>query len=537
MNNYNVECYYPSDSNLHTLFEQQVARSPEAIALIDGQTQLNYAFLNNQANQLAYCLRERGVKIGSIVACHLEYASEVVLYTLAILKAGGTYLLLDPALPKHRILFLVENAEPVLIITDTIFVDDGSTASDTITPPVYTVDELSQAASTQKTENPLLLFDNESPAYLAYTSGSTGKPKGVLISHRSCVNHVYAFSNMFKLNPDDRIPLIASITFDVATEEMLPPLISGGTMVSSSPTYESMLDFNAEILKNKYTILNLPAPLWHTWTEYLARNELPIPESVRVVIVGSDKIYTKHYVEWSRLKGAERVLWVAAYGTTETAVTSSFYTTAHLDDLTDEPLIPIGKPIANTFLYVLDEDLQPVGMGEVGELYVGGHGVGLGYYKRPERTAEKFLPDPFCGEASGRMYRTGDLARYRLDGNFVCLGRKDHQIKINSLRFELGEIEATLIKHPAVQHAFVVMHQHDDDHEESKRLTAFIILKNSSVLKKEEVKLHLHNWSKEKLHRYVCPHAFLILLDVPLTSSGKIDRIHLAKIAIEYKEE
>lgn len=526
-----MKSYYPSDSHLHTLFEKQAAKTPEAIALINGDTVFTYAFLNEESNRLAYILRERGVKIGSIVACHLECSWEVVLYTLSILKVGGAYLLLDPTLPKERLLYIVEDASPVLIITDTAFVCRSLPS-----PPVYHVNELLCAASNQKTENLSLIFDNESPVYLAYTSGSTGKPKGVLISHRSCLNHAYAFSNMFKLNPTDRIPLIASISFDVATEEMIPPLISGCTMVSSNPSYESMEGFTEEILKNKYTILNLPTPLWHIWTEYLIKHRLPIPESIRVVIVGSDKIYTKHYRDWSRLEGAKNVFWVAAYGTTETTVTSSFYTTIHLDDLTDEPLVPIGKPIANTFLYILDENLQPVKAGESGELYIGGDGVALGYYKLPQMTAEKFLPDPFCGDPSGRMYKTGDMARCRPDGNFVCLGRQDHQIKIHGLRFELEEIEATLNEHEAVHHAFVVMHQEDEE-EESKKITAFITIKKALELEHEAIKAHLHHWSKEKLHRYVRPHAFVILLDLPLTSSGKVDRHHLKKIAIEYKEE
>lgn len=528
----NTQTSYPSDICIHTLFEEEVIKVPQLTAVMDGQISYTYHELNACINQLAYSLREQGIHEGVVVACHFKQSISVVLCILAILKAGGIYLLIDPNLPARRIEYFIENAEPKLIITDTGF----SISDQTEAVPVLHLKNLMQLSRSQKTENPLFIFNNENPAYMAYTSGTTGAPKGVLISHRSCVNHVYAFSKMFGLAPNDRVPMIASITFDVAIEEILPPLMSGCVVIASNPSYRLIKEFNDEIIKNKYTILNLPVPLWHTWAEFLFRNHLPLPESIRLVIVGSDKIYTKHYLEWREIEGAEKIQWVAAYGTTETAVTSSIYRTAHVDDLTDEPMIPIGKPIANTCLYLLDEYRYPVEVGDVGEIYIGGEGVGLGYYKLPEATAEKFLPDPFCEEPNGRMYKTGDMGRYRWDGNMVFLGRQDLQIKIHGLRFELGEIEAILNAHKEVKHAYVVLHQQDEQ-EESKRLTAFITLKEENLASSyDEMKLTLHEWSRERLHHFVQPHTFVILLDVPLTNSGKIDRAHLQKIAISYDE-
>lgn len=526
----NTRVSYPSNLCLHTLFEEEVVKVPELPAFIDDHTTYTYRELNARVNQLAYALRERGINEGSVVACHFERSSSVVLCILAILKAGGTYLLLDSNLPILRIQYFIDNAEPTLIITDT-----NLSIGDQIKVPVIEIKDLIQTSYSQKTENPLFAINSENPAYMAYTSGTTGTPKAVLISHKSCVNHIYAFSKMFELSPKDRVPLIASITFDVAIEEMLPPLLSGCVIVDSNPSYNMIKDFDDEIQKNKYTILNLPVPLWHSWSEYLFRNHLPLSESLRLVIVGSDKIYTKHYAEWREIQGADRIQWVAAYGTTETSVTSAFYTTANIDDLTDEVIVPIGKPIANTYIYLLDDHQQPVEIGEIGEIYIGGDGVGLGYYKLPEITAEKFLPNPFCSEPNGRLYRTGDMGRYRADGNIMCLGRHDLQIKIHGLRFELGEIEATLHENKEVKYAHVIMHQHDED-DKSKRLTAFITLKENSTVKHEEMKLLLHQWSNERLHHYVRPHTFVILLELPLTDNGKIDRAHLKKIAIEYKE-
>lgn len=530
----NTNSSYPSDLHLHTLFEEQVRKSPDAMALIDGES-FTYEELNRKANQLAYYLRDHGVNIGSIVSCHLENSLQVVIYILAILKAGGTYLLLDPKLPRERLLYFIENAEVFMVITDTEFKKEGLSESIFKSLQVLTAKETNESAQMYNIENLCLPFDYDNPAYLAYTSGTTGKPKAVLISHRSCVNHAYAFSKMLKLSPSDRVPLIASITFDVAIEEMVPPLISGCTLVSTNSTYENIKEFDDEVSRKEYTILNLPSPLWHTWTEYLIRTNGSIPKSLRLVIVGSDRIYTKHYEEWCRLPGAENVHWVGAYGTTETTVTSSFYTTAREDDLSSEAIIPIGKPIANTYFYLLNEKMEPLGVGEVGELYIGGDGIGLGYHKLPEETKKKFLPDPFCDTPNGRMYKTGDMARYRPDGNFVCLGRKDTQIKIRGLRFELGEIEAIINEHDHVQRSYVVMHQKDDE-DESKRLTAFITLKEGVKITDEKVKLHLHHWSTEKLHTFVRPHSFVILVELPVTSSGKVDRAHLEKIAIEYKE-
>lgn len=505
---------YPKHLCIHQLFEQQVQRTPEAIAIAGTQKQYPYAELNAQANQLARYLQSRGVGPETIVGCYLTRSSAIVLYMLAILKAGGAYLLLDPHLPARRLQYLVENAEPLLILADAPL----PVSVQKVAPDVVLVDEAGEKVRSLETSNITNPVQPQNAAYIAYTSGSTGRPKGVIITHQATVNHSYDFARRFRLTPRDRVPLMAPIAFDMATEEIIPPLMAGCTLVVSASQHTDMPAFTAEIIKEGYTILNIPAPLWHNWTEYLVDYQLAVPPSLRLVIVGSDKIYTKHFLDWKGLEGASDVAWVAAYGTTETTVTSTFYTTAHQDDLTQESIIPIGKPIANTALYVLDDNGQPVKPGEVGELYIGGHGLARGYHRLDDTTSDRFLPDPFSDEPNARMYKTGDQARMRPDGTVVCLGRKDLQVKLNGLRIELGEIETVLAEHPAVDEAVVVLRQLDDGKDD--HLVAFVTLRSGHDFGPE----HLQTFATDRLHRHMIPRHFVRLVDLPVTATGKLDR-------------
>ncbi|HTE57951.1 MAG TPA: amino acid adenylation domain-containing protein [Verrucomicrobiae bacterium] len=505
---------YPEHLCIHQLFEQQVQRTPDAIAIAGAQNQYTYAQLNAQANQLARYLQSRGVGPETVVGCYLTRSSAIVLYMLAILKAGGIYLLLDPHLPARRLHYLVENAGPLLILADASL----PASVQKIAPDVILVDEVQKSLHTLETSNVSSQVQPQNAAYIAYTSGSTGRPKGVIITHQATVNHSYDFAKRFRLTPRDRVPLMAPIAFDMATEEIIPPLMAGCTLVVSASQHTDMPAFTAEIIKEGYTILNVPAPLWRNWTEYLVDYQLAVPPSLRLVIVGSDKIYTKHFLEWKGLEGTSDVAWVAAYGTTETTVTSTFYTTAHQDDLSQEPTIPIGKPIANTTLYALDDDGQPVQPGEIGELYIGGHGLARGYHKLDDTTRDRFLPNPFSDEPDARMYKTGDQARMWPDGTVVCLGRKDLQVKLNGLRIELGEIEAILAEHPAVDEAVVVLrHTADgkDDH-----LVAFVTLRSGHDFGPE----HLQTFASDRLHRHMVPRHFVRLVDLPVAATGKLDR-------------
>lgn len=514
---------YPDSLCVHDLFETQAARKPNTLALIDASQTYTYAQLNEHANQLARTLQQYGVTQESVVGLYFTKSSTVVIYILSVLKAGGTYLLLDPNLPEERLAYFVKNAVPLIIIYDKKMPPAIQQLAKSITTLSF-----EHTARKMIPENLHTKISSNCLAYIAYTSGSTGNPKGAEITHQSTVNHALAFSRLFNLNETDRIPLMAPTSFDMATEEIIPPLISGCRLVTSANKQNHMPDFHSEIIRQEYTLLNIPAPLWHMWTDYLVKNNKPIPSKLRLVIVGSDKIYTKYLSQWKKLPHADTVDWVAAYGTTETTITSTFYTSAKNDDLSNEPLVPIGKPIANTFLYILDENQQPVPIGAVGELYIGGDGLARGYHRLDDLTAEKFIADPFSNKPGGRMYKTGDMARYRHDGNVVCLGRRDFQVKLNGLRIELGEIETTLLKHPKLKDVAVILYQ-PDEHEANKRLIAFVVNKKSNVDTEK-----IRTFARRRLHPYMIPHHIIILPELPRTNNGKIDRKTLEKDAVNY---
>lgn len=506
---------YPDKFCIHELFEEQAARTPDTVALIDGENQYTYAELNTLTNQIARFIRQNYVSNESIVGCYLTRSSAIVILTLAILKAGGCYILLDALTPKPRLNFILSEAEPVLIIFDdqiTGLEVGGRTKS-------LTFQDIRRFASSQSGDNLSLHLSNTNTAYIAFTSGSTGRPKGVVITHKSTVNHAYAFSKLFKLSSKDRVPIMAPIGFDMAIEEMIPPLISGCTLIVSKSKFIVMEDFNQEIEDNSYTILNLPVPVWLHWSEYLLANRLAIPQNVRIVIAGSEAIEVKIFKQWKNVARASNVWWVAAYGTTETTITSTFYTTAYADKLEEEPFIPIGKPIANTYAYILDEALQPLPIGKEGELYIGGQGVARGYFHHEGLTKERFISNPFIHERDERIYKTGDLARYRSDGTIVWLGRSDSQIKLYGLRIEPGEIEAILQHASFIKESVVVLRQRNDPGED-KQLVAFITIEPNKSFNEAEVRqLIFHN-----LPTLMAPHKYIVLPELPLNSNGKIDR-------------
>jgi non-ribosomal peptide synthetase component F len=309
------------------------------------------------------------------------------------------------------------------------------------------------------------------------------------------------------------------MAFDVVTEEVIPPLLSGSTLIVSEASHTDMEAFTKEILDNGYTILNIPAPMWHLWTEYLHINNLAIPPSVKLVLAASDKILTKVFTIWKQLKNAENVHWVAAYGTTETTVTSTFYLTAADDDLSGQPTMPIGLPIANTAIYLLDDAGNPVADDEIGEIYIAGDGVARGYQNLPEKTAQVFLPDPFSKEQGARMYKTGDQGRLLPNGVFACLGRKDLQVKVNGLRVELGEIESVINDYPGIHDAVVVMRTLDD-FEETKELVAYYTVYGGHTVSPDQLRAFVAS----RLHPQMVPSEFTGLSEMPMTVNEKVDR-------------
>jgi amino acid adenylation domain-containing protein len=498
---------------VHDLFIAQAERTPHAVALTNGNHSYTYAELDSLTNQLARYLQTQGVGPETIVSCWLHSSFMIVIYILAILKAGGAYLLLDPHLPAQRLRYMVEDAEPLLVLADRAPINAIKDRR------IIHTDKVEKEAQLFEESAPKSLVRSDNLVYVAYTSGSTGRPKGALITHAATVNHALAFSKLFQLHPGDRIPILAPFAFDMATEEMIPPLISGCTLVDAPSSSSSLKVFHRSCVAQHYTILNIPAPLWHQWTMYLYDHKISLPPELRLVIVGSDKIYVQTLQEWQALSGADHIQWAAAYGVTEATVTSTFYLTADHDDLHDELLVPIGRPIDNVAVYVLNAAGKPTKPHEVGEIYIGGAGVARGYHHLLDKTKASFVPDTFSKIPGAAMYRTGDLARRRMDGNIVWLGRKDSQIKINGLRIELSEIEAVIHEYPNVSEAIVTFIPSAIP-DQPGALKAHIQTKNGKDLDENS----LRNFLQSRLPSLMIPKQFVHIDKLPLNANGKVDR-------------
>ncbi len=431
--------------SLPELFEEQVAARPEALAVFSNKEQLTFAELNERANHLAHLLVARGIGPESLVGVCLEPSTDMIVALLGTLKAGAAYLPLDPSLPRERLQFMTEDAKPAVIVTP-----EGLSATD------YTDQSHRSDAD----------FDPRHLCYVIYTSGSTGSPKGVAVSHQSLVNHSLAVATAYGLTADDRVLQFASISFDVAAEEIFSALLSGASIFLPSEKVIDSVGLLRLIEEEKLSVLNLPAPLWHSWVRELAATDRRVPQGLRLLVVGSEKVSIEAYVAWRVLAPDTRL--INAYGTSETTITSILY---EPDANVAGASLPIGRPIANTRVYVLDHRLQPVPTGLPGGLYIGGTGVARGYYRCPGLTAERFIPDPFSSEIGARMYRTGDRVRFLSTGDLEFLGRSDHQLKVRGYRIEPGEIESALKRYSAVNEALVLARE---DATGDKQLVAYV---------------------------------------------------------------
>ncbi len=422
---------FPSQSVIE-VFEAQVARSPAAVAIVSESESLTFAELNSRANQLAHYLTSAGVGPEIPVAVTIGRSVEMIVALLGILKAGGAYVPLDPAYPQARRTFMLEDVGARLILTQEI---------------------VKEAIAGAQTENPDHRLSLENAAYVIYTSGSTGTPKGVVITHRALSNHCFAVAHEYELQASDRVLQFTSLSFDVAAEEIFPTLLAGATIVLQRERVLEATALLRLIEQEQVSVLNLPARFWQEWLEGLERKGARLPECIRLTVVGSEKVGAEGAATWTRLAPANSVL-LNAYGVSEATVTSTLYRSG-VDQL--RGTLPIGRPIANTQVYLLDRNLRSVPIGLVGELYLAGDSLARGYHGRADLTAERFIPNPFSSTPGARLYCTGDLARYRTDGNIEFIGRADEQIKLRGYRIELGEIETVLSAAPGVRHAAVLL--------------------------------------------------------------------------------
>lgn len=457
----------PKDRCIHHLFEEQVARTPDAIALIFRDAQLTYAELNRSANQLAHHLQGLGVGPDTIVGISVERSLAMIVGLLGILKAGGAYLPLDPTYPPDRLAFMLQDAAPRQIVAQAQFCNMFPHASH-----VILLDADAGTISEQPSHNPISHVTPAHLAYVIYTSGSTGQPKGVLVEHRGLYNLAQAQINAFCVEPGHRVLQVASLNFDASISEIVMALGAGATLVLAS--VEAIFPGPAltqTLQQQAITHVTLvPSAL-----ALLTPTELP---EIQTLIVAGEACSATLGARWQ--KGRR---FLNAYGPTEITVCATIMDCATWCDQQQPP--PIGRPLANTQIYLLDQTGQPVPVGVTGELYIGGVGVARGYLNRPELTAEKFITNPFD---SGRLYKTGDLARWLPDGNIEFLGRIDQQVKLRGFRIELGEIEAALNQHPVVQEAVVIPREEQAGH---KQLVAYIVATQSDEETQSE---HVATW-------------------------------------------
>ncbi len=498
---------YPRDALIHQLFEAQAEQSPDAVALVFEDRVLTYADLNHQANQLAHYLKTAEVKPGDFVGLCLDRSIELIVGTLAILKAGAAYVPLDPAYPDERLTFMFNDTQMPLLLTDSRLVHQlpPYTGQLVCLDDEWAKIEQQPVTNLSDTLEPVTAQDL---AYVMYTSGSTGQPKGVCVTHRNVVRLVKE-TNFITITDDDTFLQFAPISFDAATLEIWGPLLNGGRLVvfpAGLPTLETLGDV---IEQNGVTTLWLTAGLFHQMVD----TQLDKLRGVRQLLAGGDVLSVSHVRRV--LDELPDTCLINGYGPTENTTFTTCYPMTR--GTMFETSVPIGKPIANTQVYILDAQMKPVPIGVPGELYTGGDGVSQGYLNRPDLTAEKFISNPFSSEAELKLYRTGDLARYLPDGNVEFLGRIDNQVKIRGFRIELGEIETILSQHLDVEKCVVVARE---DRPGNKRLVAYVVGKQETEAKQADLRQHL----KIHLPDYMIPAAFVMLDDLPIDPNGKINR-------------
>jgi len=490
---------YPKNQCIHRLFENQAEQTPEAVAVVFESHQLTYRELNQRANQLANLLRQMGVGPQVLVGLCVDRSLEMVVALLAILKAGGAYVPLDPSYPRERLAFMIEDARLSLLLTQDHLA--GELPKDG-TRILRLDSEWARIAETNA-ENPVGGTSAEDLAYVIYTSGSTGKPKGVEIPHRAVVNFLNSMRQSPGLTSQDTLFSVTSLSFDIAALEIYLPLIVGARSVVVGRDVASDGTRLMKALASSHATVMQATPA--TWRMLL---DAGWPGSDRLRILCGGEALPRELA--NQLLARSAAVW-NLYGPTETTIWSTLYRA----DIGDGS-IPIGRPIANTKIYILDGHLRPLPVGVAGELYIGGAGLARGYFRRPELTLEKFITSPFAQEPGDRLYRTGDLARYLPDGNIEYLGRIDQQVKIRGFRIELGEIEAVLSQHPGVREAVVIARE---DQPGTKSLAAYLIAAEQAPTVEG-----LRGFLKEKLPDYMVPGSFVFLKAFPLTPNGKVDR-------------
>jgi amino acid adenylation domain-containing protein len=492
-----------AELGLAELFERQVRRTPQAPALWFAGESISYSELDGRANQVARMLRQRGAGEESRIGVCMERSREMVVAVLGILKAGAAYVPLDPAYPKPRLGFMMRDAGLLLTLTQARLKESLPRESG----PVLALEEEWAAVAREPETVPPLSAGPDNLAYVIYTSGSTGHPKGVSVPHRA-VARLVLNTNYLEIFPSDRVAQLASISFDAATLEIWGALLNGACLVVFSPRASSLDELGSSIEECGVTVLWLTAALFHQMVE----RQLPRMRGLRLLFTGGEVVLPDHARVCA--KALTGCVLRNGYGPTEN---TTFTATWEIRPDAVHETVPIGHPISNSTVYVLDGDLQPVPTGVAGELYTGGAGLARGYHGHPQLTAERFIPDPLSGIAGSRLYRTGDRVRWRSDGTLEFLGRIDRQVKLRGFRIELSEIEAVARKCPGVADCIVLLRE---DMPGYKELVAYVVFSGKEQASVERLKEQM----SEHLPGFMMPSAFVRLPSMPLTRNGKIDR-------------
>ncbi|HEY1624132.1 MAG TPA: amino acid adenylation domain-containing protein [Streptosporangiaceae bacterium] len=498
---------------VHDLFDQRAASQPDSVAVAAGKSELTYAELASSANQLAHYLRQAGVGPGILAGVSLERGTDVIRCLLAIWKAGGAYLPLDPALPAARLGDICAEAGPAVIVT-------GGEVADVLSRTgarLLRAEDLAAESEDLPRTPPRAGLEPETMAYAIYTSGSTGRPKGVAVSHRALASQIPDVLRAYQISPRDRVLQLASLAFDTSIEQMLVALLGGATMMLPPPGTVAPTDLLGYLAEQAVTVTDLTPAYWH---QLLA---LTVPDddrlgSLRLMITGGEPASAADCL--AALRAAPKARLVNAYGLTETTITSTLYE-VRADAIEPDRPVPVGRPLPHARVLVLDERLGPVPAGTAGAIYIGGPGVAMGYLGQPARTAERFVPNPFDAAAGARMYRTGDIGRW-LDGqNLEVIGRADRQLKVRGFRIEPAEIENALTGHPGIAHAAVLAHELSPG---NVQLTAYYVRRDGYCGPEGLSGDRLRAFLADRVPGFMIPAEFIALHQIPRTPDGGVDR-------------